>query len=144
MERGRVAQFDTPRAIYQRPVSHYVACFTGEASELTVQIVSIAGQGHYRVSFGGTEITVSGPPGLPQGASRSLMLRPEAMTIAASGVPAMVNDFAFLGAVQQCDMLIGPANVNVLAGPNHRLAAGDHVHLHIDPDLAWLLPESCA
>jgi ABC-type Fe3+/spermidine/putrescine transport system ATPase subunit len=144
MERGRVAQFDTPRAIYQRPVSHYVASFTGEASELTVQIVSIAGQGYYRVSIDGTEITVSGPPGLRPGAARSLMLRPEAMTIAASGVPASVNGFAFLGAVQQCDMRVGPANVNVLAGPNHRMAVGDRVHLHIDPDLAWLLPESGA
>ncbi len=138
MERGRVAQFATPREIYQRPVSHYVASFTGEASEVGVQVVSATGCGQYRALLDGTEVVVSGPPGLS--GARKLMLRPEAVSFAAGGIPGRVRSCAFLGAVQHCEVQVGGDCLQVLAAPNQAVAAGDTVRLRLDPAQAWLLP----
>ena len=144
MERGRVAQFATPRDIYQRPVSHYVASFTGEACELSVVIAAADREGCYRVVLDSVEVLVSGPPGLRPGAAHKLMLRPEAVTVAETGLRATVVTSTFLGAVQQCDVRIGPATIALLADPNRRIACGDHIHLQVDPALGWLLPGSTA
>ena len=141
MERGRVAQFATPREIYQRPVSHYVASFTGDAAELPVRIVAEAGVGKYRVTLAGVEILVSGAAGLAPSARHKLMLRPEAVTITETGVPGIVTSATFLGASQHCEIRVGEANVALLAEPNRPVRPGDAVHLRIDPAFGWLLPD---
>ena len=43
MKAGRVAQFATPREIYQKPVERYVADFTGEANFLSCDTVAVTG-----------------------------------------------------------------------------------------------------
>ena len=144
MERGRVAQFATPREIYQRPVSHYVASFTGDARELPAGIAAADGTGRYRVTLYGTEVVVSGPAGLRPGTTHKLMLRPEAVTIAGAGVPGTVVTSTFLGAVQQCEVQVGEATISVLANPNRRVQPGDAIHLQVDPALGWLLPEAAS
>ncbi len=144
MQSGRVAQFATPREIYQRPVSHYVASFTGEACELPARIVAPDGAGRYRVALEDAEILVSGPEDVRPGTIRKLMLRPEAVTVAETGVPGTVLAATFLGAVQQCDVRVGAVTISVLAEPNRRLAPGETIHLRVDPALGWLLPEATA
>jgi iron(III) transport system ATP-binding protein len=142
MERGRVAQFATPREIYQRPVSHYVASFTGDAAEFPVHVVADAGDGHYRVTLAGVEISVSGPAGLAPHTQRKLMLRPEAVTFAETGIPGTVHSATFLGASQHCEVRIGESIVALLAEPNRHVQPGDAVRLQINPAFGWLLPDS--
>ena len=144
MERGRVAQFATPRDIYQRPSTHYVARFTGEASEVPVTVVGPATPGRYTVTLNATPIVVSGPAGIMAGATRTMMLRPEAVTIADTGVPATVQASTFLGATQQCDVRVGGGTVSLLTEPNRPLAPGDAIHIRIDPGLGWMLPDPLA
>jgi iron(III) transport system ATP-binding protein len=142
MERGRVAQFATPRDIYQRPVSHYVASFTGDAAEFPVRIVAAAGEGQYRVAVAGVETTVSGPAGLAPAALHKLMVRPEAVSIAEAGIPGIVHSTTFLGASQHCEVQVGGAAIALLAEPNRCVQPGEAVHLRIDPAFGWLLPEA--
>jgi ABC-type Fe3+/spermidine/putrescine transport system ATPase subunit len=144
MERGRVAQFATPREIYQRPVSRYVADFTGEASAVAVRVVGVVAGGRYRVAFAAGEAEVSGTPGLAPGACHHLMLRPEALALSDDGLPGTVQAAAFLGAAQQGTVRLGEALVQVLTEPNRPLAPGQAVHLRIDPAQAWLMPEAAA
>jgi ABC-type Fe3+/spermidine/putrescine transport system ATPase subunit len=142
MERGKVAQFATAREIYQRPVSRYVAGFTGEASAVAVRVLAAAGADRYRVAFGADEADVTGPAGLAAGAIHRVMLRPESLALTDAGIPGIVQGAAYLGAAQQCEVRLGDAIVQVLAAPNHALAPGAVVRLSIDPAQAWLMPEA--
>jgi ABC-type Fe3+/spermidine/putrescine transport system ATPase subunit len=141
MEKGRVAQFATPREIYQRPVSQYVASFTGDACQLPVRILAALESGRYQVALNDAPVVVSGPMGLSAGDTRSLMVRPEAVALAEAGIPGVVRNVTFLGAAQHCEIGVGAATLSVLSEANRRVAPGEPVHLRIDPALGWLLPE---
>jgi ABC-type sugar transport system ATPase subunit len=121
-----------------------VAAFTGEACEIPAQITAADGAGRYRVMLGGAEILVSGPDDVRPGNLRKLMLRPEAVSLAETGVPATVVASSFLGAVQHCEVRIGAETISLLAEPNRRIAPGEAIHLRVDPALGWLLPAEAA
>jgi ABC-type Fe3+/spermidine/putrescine transport system ATPase subunit len=139
MQHGRVAQFATPRDIYRRPVSAYVARFTGEASCLSVTVAEGA-DGRYAVRLGDTTTGAAGPPGLTSGAAALLMVRPEAVSIADAGLPATVRSSAFTGPSQSCETDVLGQRLDLIAPPGLKLPAGACVHLRIDPDQAWLIP----
>ena len=138
MEHGRVLQFATPREIYQRPLSPYVATFTGDASVLGATVAAVLAPGRYRVSVAGVQADVSGPEGLTSGAPGRLMLRPEMVSLTDEGLPAVVQSCAYLGAAQHCRALVGAETVQVMAPPNRPIAVGERVCLRIAPE-AWLM-----
>jgi iron(III) transport system ATP-binding protein len=76
MQSGRVAQLDTPRAIYSAPVSRYVATFLGAANEVTGTLVarddawSLSGDGEVVDSS-------SAASGMQDGDAAVAILRPE-------------------------------------------------------------------
>ena len=59
MRAGRIEQIDTPRAVYERPTTRFVADFLGDANFLEGKVI-----------------------GLPPGKSACVMLRPEALSFA--------------------------------------------------------------
>ncbi|MBN8928590.1 MAG: AAA family ATPase [Rhodospirillales bacterium 69-11] len=144
MERGRVAQFATPREIYQRPVSRYVAAFTGEASALAVTIRALGVPGRYTVALDDAQLEVSGAPGLRPGHRHFLMVRPQAVSFGASGLEGVVRDVAFFGATQQGEVALGDQRLRFVTDPNERVVAGETVHVRLDPAHAWLMPEAVA
>ncbi len=139
MEHGRVAQFATPWDIYRHPVSAYVARFTGEASCLSVTVAERCDSGRYRVRLGEAMAEASGPPDLPAGATALLMVRPEAVSLADSGVPATVRSCAFTGPSQLCETDAQGQRLDVIAPAGLALAADARVHLRIDAAQAWLM-----
>ncbi len=139
MQHGRVAQFATPRDIYRRPVSAYVARFTGEASCLSVTVAEGA-EGRYEVRLGDATAAAVGPPGLAPGAAALLMVRPEAVSLAESGLPATVRSSAFTGPSQFCETDVLGQRLHLVAPPGLSLPAGACLRLRIDPDEAWLMP----
>jgi spermidine/putrescine transport system ATP-binding protein len=77
MSQGRVVQLGTPREIYYRPVSRFVADFIGESNFLA---------GTVDADATGSRITLQGGATLPLGngavpGPATLMVRPEAVTI---------------------------------------------------------------
>lgn len=102
---GIVQQIDRPDALYERPVNSFVANFVGENNVLAGTVETVE-QGYCRVALasGGSvmarAVNVAGA-----GAATSLSVRPERISIAASGtasdgpnqLPATVQDIIYLG-----------------------------------------------
>jgi ABC-type Fe3+/spermidine/putrescine transport system ATPase subunit len=142
MKSGRVAQFATPREIYQRPVERYVANFTGEANFLSLRGYEELSQGLFRVPVDNGEIDIPGPPGLSKTAE--LLLRPEALSLTRSGgkshLNATLRKTAFLGANLHCEAELANGDVLKFWAPaNERLDIGSGVGLTIDLEHAWLM-----
>ncbi len=140
MQHGRVAQFATPWDIYRHPVSAYVARFTGEASCLTVTVMEQTEAARYQVRLGGMTAAAGGPAGLAAGTNALLMVRPEAVSLAESGLPATVRSSAFTGPSQFCETETQGQRLDLVAPPGLALTPGAAVHLRIDPEQAWLMP----
>jgi multiple sugar transport system ATP-binding protein len=87
---GRLQQCDTPRELYARPANVFVAGFIGSPAMNLCHVSSANGS----VSFGG----VSFP--MPAGAHGDVVvgLRPEALELAADGIPAEVEVVEEIGA----------------------------------------------
>lgn len=146
MKAGNVAQFATPREIYQRPSERYVADFTGEANILACKEAASAGAGRMRVSVGGTQLEVAGAATIAPGSDVELLLRPEALRLAGVGEEAdftgTIAKCAFLGASQHCEIALTDGNMLKLAAPpNASVAPGSTVGIAIDRSHAWAMPK---
>jgi ABC-type Fe3+/spermidine/putrescine transport system ATPase subunit len=145
MKAGRVAQFASPREIYQKPTERYVADFTGEANFLPVSQVTGTGEGNYRIMVAGTELEVAGVPGILAGGDAELLLRPESLSLVAPDAGTFrgrVTKSAFLGAALHCEITLDDGDVLRLAtDPNEQVAAEGEVGVAIDRSHAWLMPK---
>ncbi len=143
MKGGRVAQFATPREIYQRPAEAYVARFTGEANISPVRVEARDADGVCRVTLGGVALAVPAAEGLRQGDTAGLMLRPEALSLVDhGGIPARIVSAAFLGATQQCEVALADGTrLRLQASPYAAVAPGTAVDLAVDLAHAWLMPD---
>ncbi len=89
MRSGRVEQIGTPEAVYQTPVSRFVAAFVGEANFLPG-----------RVAGGVIETELGGVPfaGLPDGAAADVLVRPDDLAVLPDATGAVaVHDRRFRG-----------------------------------------------
>ncbi|MFZ4809368.1 MAG: ABC transporter ATP-binding protein [Hyphomicrobiaceae bacterium] len=77
IDRGRIAQIDTPQALYRRPRSLFVADFIGEST-----LVPVEREGN-RVILQGQSLKLAGPA--PEGRNLKLVLRPELLRIGQVG-----------------------------------------------------------
>jgi sulfate transport system ATP-binding protein len=97
MHEGRVAQVGTPRAIYDRPATPFVAAFVGGANVLRGQMIG------GRVSVGSLDVGVATGAGAPDGAAVSAYVRSHdvSLTKADGSAPevavAHVERMAWLG-----------------------------------------------
>ncbi|MEW5422709.1 ABC transporter ATP-binding protein [Amorphus sp. 3PC139-8] len=125
MNRGTIAQIGTPREVYYRPASDYIAGFFGPVNRLSGTIED----GIFATATGTTPV-----PGQPDGAT-TLAFRPEAAIVGGGGLRFQVATSLFEGVRQRLD-LEGPAGERLVAyAPGARpYAPGDEVTLGIDPD----------
>ena len=127
MNRGRIAQAGTPRELYERPRSEFVAGFMGEA----VLFDAIAG-GDGTVRLGPLVVRSAGAVAV--GPVR-LAVRPEAWQVRAAGVGALaatVAKTAYLGSIRETtfDTALGPIFV-VAASEGRAVQAGDAASLDL-------------
>ncbi|WP_319520613.1 ABC transporter ATP-binding protein [uncultured Martelella sp.] len=146
MKSGRVAQFASPREIYQKPVERYVADFTGEANFLPCQSVEPIGPGRMRVQVADRTLEVDGVPTISASDRAELLLRPESLRFANTGeeptFTGRISKSAFLGASQHCEVTLADnSSLKLAAPPNAALAIGDEVGLAFDRSHAWVIPE---
>jgi spermidine/putrescine transport system ATP-binding protein len=97
MRQGRIEQVGTPRDLYDRPASRYVADFIGETNILTGTVVQ---EGPRPVVLKAGEQLVRGwsDAPLPVGSTAWLSVRPEAIQISADGSSA-TEDGALAGTI---------------------------------------------
>ena len=81
MNEGRIVQLDTPKQLYARPATRFVAEFIGESSLLPVEA---SGGG---ASYAGEPLKLAAAPGAHPGA-RWLVVRPEKLQLLEGGIPS--------------------------------------------------------
>ena len=138
---GRLQQCDTPRRLYDRPANVFVARFIGSPA-MSLCTVELSGNG--AVDLGGVRLD------LPSGVRRDLEargarsavvgLRPEAVELAADGLPARVEVVEELGADAYafCVGRIGGVETKLVARADarHPPAFGSRVSLRVHGDEA--------
>ena len=99
MNRGRIEQIDTPRELYEKPATLFVARFLGHANVLAGRVVEADAAGGVRLDVGGYDVIgMRGAP-LAPGQRATAVIRLEGVTLgpAGMGVDVTVEDIAFLG-----------------------------------------------
>ena len=137
MHRGRIEQLGTPREIYERPATRFVAEFIGASSVLRGRATAAD-----RVTLtGGEAVRVLGVPGLRAGEAVELAIRPERIRLA-GGEGENVMDGRVIGVVYQglqteLTVEVGGGQrllVFVAEPAPAALAPGQAVRLHLPPD----------
>ena len=97
MKDGRIAQEGSPRDLYERPASSFIADFIGEANVIPCEILAVSGA-EATVSIGGLRHVV---PALKAKPGRGkLAVRPSAITVEPSNqgaLPGRIRHAAYLG-----------------------------------------------
>ena len=113
MEKGVVAQIGTPQEIYYHPASEFVADFIGEANFLRGKLTAKDGDSG-TVTVEGTRVPVVGVQVREEGQDCTLVLRPEAATLADKGVlPCKVVLSCFMGSYQNYHVMVGDTLVKI-------------------------------
>jgi len=117
MKEGRVEQCGTPREIYERPATAFVAGFIGTPPMNLLPVAELLGQ-----SYTGSSTSES----------ITLGVRPEHVSIAKSGgITAQVQHVEYMGADVLADCRVG--GVNLLS----RVEGNTHLRPHSQIQLTW-------
>ena len=114
MKKGVVAQMGTPQEIYYHPNSEFVADFIGEANFLRGRMTGCAENGHVLLDVAGNTVSVLGRDGMEEGQDYTVVLRPEAASLAdAGGLPCKVVLSCFMGSYQNYHVMVGDTLVKL-------------------------------
>ncbi|MFO1035635.1 MAG: ABC transporter ATP-binding protein [Geminicoccaceae bacterium] len=122
---GRIAQIDTPRAVYEWPADVRVAGFIGNMNLIPVRILARQADRTlvHAKGFGRMDL----PPTSLTGLKAMLAVRPERLHLGANGqgLPARVREVAFLG--ERCQVLLEVAGLDEPLLLSTNAAAADAV-----------------
>ncbi len=155
MNEGRVEQAATPREIYERPRTGFVASFIGDTNFITGRVIACETEGDGRLlcrlateALG--EITARTLERLPEGAEVRLSVRPEAWAVTAEPaghncVPGCIEDVVYLGAWTSVTLSAASQRLmvhrsNHQKGESGFLKRGNHAWASFHPDDAVALP----
>jgi putrescine transport system ATP-binding protein len=98
MRAGRIEQIGSPRAIYEEPMTRFVASFIGDVNLLEGEVVA-SSEGLITLRLaGGDEVKAAGVAA--SGTKVALAVRPEHMQLTTQGLAARVLDTAYRGDMQ--------------------------------------------
>nr|WP_236589401.1 ABC transporter ATP-binding protein [Ramlibacter aurantiacus] len=145
MESGRIRQVGSPRAVYERPASIYVADFVGDINRWPARLVE---PGRARCELGTLQLS-DRPAQARDGDDGWVGIRPEHVNLAPASagtlinrVPAIVQDIVHLGARIECRMSAGgmPLTAHVADAQAHHLSVGQAVDALLPPEMLRWLP----
>ncbi|MFN8622113.1 MAG: ABC transporter ATP-binding protein [Chloroflexota bacterium] len=149
MEGGHIRQEGTPREIYQRPTTHFVAEFVGSANFLDATVVERADGGRMRLATPGGLLEAGCPDAVAVGDQVTLSIRPENVRVhpgvAPAGVPNVlagtVEQAVFLGEAVELRLRIGDAELMTRQHPLLVVRRGDAVAVELAPELCTVITE---
>jgi iron(III) transport system ATP-binding protein len=135
MSKGRLLQAAAPQEIYRSPADVAVAGFVGRGSLISGNTVSHSDRTSI-IDIAGHRLAARSHDE-PAGAVK-VLLRPEALRIAAEGLPATVLDSVYRGPVHEVRLALGEPGQHLLVDSAEALAAGQRVHVAVSD--AWVVP----
>ena len=137
MKKGVVAQIGGPHEVYNHPADEFVADFIGESNFLRGKLSEKMGDTGV-VETEGFKVPVTAVSHLELGASATLVLRPEALTLADHGLlKSEVVLSRFMGAYQNYHVRIGHALVKLAVyNPRNKKIynVGDTAYVDFNPE----------
>ncbi|WP_238370887.1 ABC transporter ATP-binding protein [Heliomarina baculiformis] len=149
MNAGRFEQIGSPKELYDRPVSGFVAGFVGDANRWAGRIDRVS-DGMARVQLEGGDVVVATSEGAGDGSSVEVFVRPEVIKIGAgpegSTLSGKVDSLLFNGANSRVLVKTPSGKLVEVADPSgaSTLAEGDEVQIHWDPKRALAFPGEAA
>lgn len=129
LDHGSTQQSGSPEELYREPANAMVAGFVGKGSLVSVTVAD--GQ----AAMGGVAIKTRGQA---RGDRATLLLRPENLSLAETGIVARVGAARYVGVGYDTVLnLSGGETVSVIT--RERLEPGRAVHLAVDD--AWIVPD---
>jgi iron(III) transport system ATP-binding protein len=144
LQEGRIAQLGSPREVYERPASRYVANFVGAADELPGRVVERGGD-LVVVETGVGRLAVA-TANAPDASEVVVVVRPEAWRIDASDraenqLPAVVEASVFLGGARTEYLArAGDTRLRVWDREGAELASGTAISVSVDPERLLVYP----
>ena len=143
MRDGKVAQVGSPRDLYDRPASRFVAEFMGRTNVLAARVVEVGEPAVLETPIGKLRASLV-PEGTPRGSECLCSVRPEAWRIAAAGDPVAVTVISSTFMGDRTEIVAeagGGVRLEVTdAGREPAPAAGDAIRLSVSPDDVVVLP----
>ena len=142
MRSGVVEQIGTPQEIYYHPVNEFVADFIGEANFLKGRLEALS-DNRAQLNVSGDICHAAPVPGMEVGKDYTIVLRPEAASLAEEGgLPCEVVLSCFMGSYQNYHVKVGDTLVK-LTDPNPKnkriYKVGERCRLVFDPESVHIL-----
>src|SRR5690554_3705788 len=145
MNEGRIEQDGSPREIYERPNSAFVADFIGKVNFVEGSVVA-SRSGQVDVDVWGQVITVERQQNLQAGTRVKLVLRPEAIHLGddrgyAKGV---ISNVVYLGSSVEYNVLVQEKSLMAVASSPIEQGiypVGTEVGVYFSPKVVHILPE---
>ena len=143
MHQGEIMQCGPPREVYTQPANKTVADFMGLVNLIAGRVLRAAG-GESLVAVGGSHpIGLALPPGLTEGQTVQVAIRPESLQMTPTtgaaeppgSVPGKVADVTFLGNVVDCHVVLDDgARLRIQLDPRQTFEVGQRVAVRFDPE----------
>jgi spermidine/putrescine ABC transporter ATP-binding subunit len=151
MDNAKVAQLGTPAEIYENPRTGFVAKFIGESNFFEGQVAELSNGGWLIPQAGGEGFRVPNHPGLHQGDSVRIAVRPEWMDVCRpDSVPAgenalngVIRDVIYLGETMHVIVTVPGAGDVTVAVRNEGQLIKPLLWKRGDPAAVAWLPEDC-
>ena len=142
MRSGVVEQIGSPQEIYYHPVNEFVADFIGEANFLKGRLEALS-DNRAQLNVSGDIWHAAPVPGMEVGRDYTIVLRPEAASLAEEGgLPCEVVLSCFMGSYQNYHVKVGDTLVK-LTDPNPKnkriYKVGERCRLVFDPESVHVL-----
>ena len=142
MNKGRIAQIGTPRELYETPSDLFVANFIGESNIVDCRIDGIKGD-KARIALGSEVMTVDS--GDMKAGAAKMIVRPEHITLhpkkAKGSFAGVITTATYVGSKTEYQISTQAGSFFVtLPSTSRQFAAGDEVHLAVDPETVRLFP----
>ncbi len=135
LDRGRLQQVAPPRTLYERPANTFVAGFIGNPPMNLFATRLVPHDGGLALALAGATVAIAPPPeaAAHAGAPLTAGVRPEALALAADGIPAAVTHVECLGHESLVHVRAGDVPLVVRVPGMPVLAHGEAVRVAIDP-----------
>ncbi|MFM7252755.1 MAG: ABC transporter ATP-binding protein, partial [Ilumatobacteraceae bacterium] len=130
MSNGRVEQIGTPTDVYRNPATAFVARFVGSMNELPATTTATG------AAIGGMQVESPAAAAVGAGTAVTLLVRPEDVQIAETGLPGTVTAVTFQGSTTTVGVRLDGLDLLVRAdvgqGGADRLRIADRVHVQVN------------